>query len=288
MFISDSRLRSDGVPDVCADGRSSVWRPPWWSGWLHVPVALFALLAGYDLVTGRAPGVLELNFALLLCGLIFYGAINLRAQAFSAALCGPCPGRAKRVALTFDDGPDPETTPLVLDALGRCRATFFVVGEKARAHPELIAAMRAAGHQVASHGERHCWRAMTGVTSARRLVLDGLRTLRELGVESGLYFRPPYGLMIPPLVVATREAGVTVVGWSRRSFDTVRRDSPEGFTRKLAACVKNGDIVLLHDAPERRGERPPLGVTAAAFLVAELAARGFELVTVEDLLAGSE
>jgi peptidoglycan-N-acetylglucosamine deacetylase len=267
---------------------SPVWQPPWWSGWLHVPVGLVSIVAFLDLGLGRVPELPEFGLVLLVCGLIVMSIVNLRTQALAPAFCGPRPGSMKRVALTFDDGPDPETTPLVLEALGNHRATFFVVGQKARAHPELISTMQAAGHLIASHGDRHCWRAMTSVLRARQLIVDGAQTLRDLGIEGRRFFRPPYGLMIPPLAAVAREAGVTVVGWSRRSLDTIRSGPPDAFAVNLAARVQNGDIVLLHDAPEHPGGRRPLGITATGRLITELEAKGFEFVTVDELYAATE
>lgn len=283
-------IRHPGSTDTRATARlaagSRAWRPPWWHGWLALPFGLVALVALADLPLGRQPGWPEAGLLLLAGALSVLGAVSLRTQALAPALCGPRPGAAPRVALTFDDGPDPATTPLVLAALGRHRATFFVIGEKARAHPELIHAIRDAGHQVASHGERHCWRAMVGPARARRQILDGRRTLRQLGIDDGGFFRPPYGLMIPPLAAALRQTGSLAVGWSLRSLDTVRRGDPRVFAAALAARVRNGDIVLLHDAPERPGGRRPLGIEAAATLVAALESRGFEFVTVAALHAG--
>lgn len=251
-----------------------------------LPCGLVALVAIADLLLGRQPGWPETGLILLTLALAVLGTVSLRTQALAPAFCGPRPGRMPRVALTFDDGPDPETTPRVLAALGRHRATFFVVGEKARAHPELIRAIRAAGHQVALHGERHCWRAMVGPARARRQILAGRQALHELGVDDGGFFRPPYGLMVPPLAESLRRTGSTAVGWSLRSLDAVRSGDPGVFAARLAARVRNGDIVLLHDAPERPGGRHPLGIAAAAPLVAALDDRGFEFVTVAALHAG--
>lgn len=104
------------------------WRPPWWAGWLHVPVLSVGILGFLDLGLGRVPGWPELALSLAAIGLVVLGVLSLKSQALGPALCGPCPspGPEKRVALTFDDGPDPRTTPRVLEALGDARVTFFV------------------------------------------------------------------------------------------------------------------------------------------------------------------
>jgi peptidoglycan/xylan/chitin deacetylase (PgdA/CDA1 family) len=96
--------------------------------------------------------------------------------------------------------------------------------------------------------------------------------------------RPPYGVTTPAFAVAVRRLGLAVVGWSVRSWDTVRKGEPATLARRLAAAARPGSIVLLHDAPERQGGREPLGPRLVAPLVAALRARGLEPVTVSELL----
>lgn len=265
---------------------AGAWHSPWCAGWLHVPVALGGLIAWLNVAVGRVPGWPEVALFMALVALVVLAVVSLRSQAMGPAFCGPRPAARKVVALTFDDGPDPRTTPQILEALGDRRATFFVVGEKARAHPDLIAAMQARGHAIVSHGERHSWTAMMTVQGARDLVMAGVQSLRELGIEPSPFFRPPYGLMTPPLLSAVREAGLTLVGWSRRSWDTVRSGPADQFAVQLAERIRNGDIVLLHDTADGNRGRKPLGMAATRPLVAALTARGFDLVTVDELARG--
>ncbi|MFD2113587.1 polysaccharide deacetylase family protein [Thiorhodococcus fuscus] len=271
---------------VAPSSSSRPWRPAWWAGWLHLPLALFAMLPYLDLALERRPGWPEYAIGMTLLGLFLLGVFSPRLQAFGPVLCGPRPGVRPRVALTFDDGPDPETTPRVLDALGEHRATFFVIGEKAKRYPELIAAMRAAGHQICSHGIQHSWSLVVSPWRARKLTLGGLRALSWLGVRGRRFFRAPYGLMTPPLMSVLRETGITPVGWSLRSWDSIHPGPADDFAIRLAQRARNGDIILLHDAPEHPGGRRPLGIEATATLVRALTSRGFDLVTVETLYRG--
>ena len=291
---ADTRSVPDPTPcggdrgwPAAAAGRdpAPVWRAPWWAGWVHIPMGGLGVLGILDLWFGRVPGRPELVLVLTVLGLLAFSVFSLRSQALAPAFCGPCPGRGRRprVALTFDDGPDPLTTPHLLAALGEARATFLVVGERARAHPDLIAALRTRGHALAAHGERHSWRALLTVAGARRLVEDGLASLHAVGAPPSRYFRPPYGLVTPPLIQAVRATGLTLLGWSRRSWDTLGFRSPERFARRLAARVRDGDIVLLHDATTTLRRRPVAGRAMVATLVAELSARGFAFVTLEEM-----
>ncbi|EXJ13288.1 polysaccharide deacetylase family protein [Imhoffiella purpurea] len=265
---------------------SSAWRRPWWAGWLNPLAVSFAVVPYLDLLVGRRPGWPELMLGLALSGLFALGVFLPRLQTFGPVLCGPRPGISPRIALTYDDGPDPSTTPRVLEALGDKRATFFVIAEKARAHPELIAAMHEAGHQVCSHGFRHSWWLVISPGRARRLVLQASKVLSRTGIRERRFFRPPYGLMTPPLMRVLRRSGITPVGWSLRSYDTIRSGPADTFAQEIAERARNGDILLLHDAPERPGGRRPLGIDATGTLVKALESKGFELVTIQEIHDG--
>jgi len=273
---------------VAPPSSSLPWRPAWWAGWLHLPLALFAMLPYLDLALERRPDWPEYAIGMTLFGLFLLGVFSPRLQAFGPVLCGPRPGARPRVALTFDDGPDPETTPRVLNALGEHQATFFVIGEKAKRYPELVAAMHAAGHQICSHGIRHSWSLVLSPWRARRLTLGGLHALSQVGVQERRFFRAPYGLMTPPLMSVLRESGITPVGWSLRSWDSIHPGPADAFAIRLAQRTRNGDIILLHDAPEHPGGRRPLGIEATATLVRTLTSRGFDLVAIETLYRGDE
>lgn len=161
--------------------------------------------------------------------------------------CGP-PG-CRAIALTFDDGPDPTHTPAVLDRLRalRVRATFFVIGGKAEAHPDLVARIAEEGHEVGHHSYTH---APPHQTSALGLVAESRRASalleRLLGRPTRLV-RPPYGKLTPGKLLGLWALGQTVVLWNRdpKDFacDTVDPIRRWFETEPLAG----GDILLLHD-----------------------------------------
>jgi peptidoglycan/xylan/chitin deacetylase (PgdA/CDA1 family) len=189
-------------------------------------------------------------------------------------------------ALTFDDGPDPVSTPAVLDALARhgMKATFFMVGARAARHPELVARVVAEGHEIGNHswdhpslptlppaaqGEQIAW------TRAALAPPHGQRLLR-----------PPYGHQTLATLRAARAAGYRTVLWSVSGGDW-RGDDAAALADRIAGALRPGGIVLLHDSlftfeTEAARDRGP--TIAALGLLAERIA-GYRFVTVSKLLA---
>lgn len=159
------------------------------------------------------------------------------------------PPTSRSVALTFDDGPDPRHTPVVLDrlrALG-VRATFFVVGARAEAHPELVARIADEGHEVGHHSYSH---SLPRETSAPTLIAEARRTsallVRLIGSRPRLY-RPPNGKLTPGKLVGLWALGQTVVLWNRDPKDFARA-AVDPIRRWFAdEPLAGGDIILLHD-----------------------------------------
>ena len=164
------------------------------------------------------------------------------------------------VALTFDDGPDPEGTRAVLEALADhgAKATFFLLSSRAERHPDICQQIVSSGHQVGFHGPEH--RSLRGepFTLVREKMAKGLRSLEAAsGVRVDL-FRPPFGAQSLASYLAARSLGLEVVVWA-----TMARDWEAAPYWQLAdsavAGVLPGDIVLLHDAfePGPRGPSQP-------------------------------
>ena len=160
-------------------------------------------------------------------------------------------GSEPSVALTFDDGPHPEGTPAVLEALDRAgaRATFFLVGEQVARHPTLAAELAAAGHGIAVHGYRHRnqLRLAPGMVAA-----DSERaraTIAEAtGVEPTLY-RPAYGIFSAGGLRAVRRSGLEPLLWSRWGRDWAAGASADSIATKLVGGgLGPGEVLLLHDA----------------------------------------
>ncbi len=163
------------------------------------------------------------------------------------------------IALTFDDGPDPEVTPWVLDTLDRyqAKASFFCIAERARRHPDLVREMAARGHPVENHSDRH---GNLFALQGPRALYDELRraqdTLSGLTGRAPSFFRAPFGIRNPWVVPVLDRLGLRLVSWTRRGYDAVLGDSAM-VTTLLVRNLCGGDIVLLHDgscARNRRGE----------------------------------
>lgn len=169
--------------------------------------------------------------------------------------CGP-----GAIALTFDDGPHPERTPRVLDLLAQAKvhATFFLIGERAVAHPELVRRIAAEGHEVGNHSWSHARRLP--FCSGRRIEAELSRcqdALAELTGVTPRLFRPPYGARDVRVYRIARALELTPVLWSVDSFDWAGVSAQRVLAR--ARRARGGDVVLLHDGdPKAEGLLPAL------------------------------
>ena len=154
------------------------------------------------------------------------------------------------VALTFDDGPHPEGTPAVLDALGDTKATFFMVGERVLAAPDVAREVAARGHIVAVHGHRHRnLLRLTPAAIARDLdeAHDAIAT--HTGVSPVLH-RAPYGIYSWAALIEVRRRGWAPILWSRWGHDWRASATPLGVAEEVAGGLTAGDVLLLHDADD--------------------------------------
>jgi peptidoglycan-N-acetylglucosamine deacetylase len=226
-------------------------------------------------------GALSLGWGVLLTAGVIFPRLEMYARVVSRG-----PAGSARVALTFDDGPHPVTTRRVLAALAptRHRATFFVLGEKARRHPGLVREIHAGGHTLAVHGDSHdrlhSFRMPRTVHD--EIVRAGATVQAATGVRPR-FFRPPLGHTSITSVRGARLAGVTLIGWSSRGFDGVRGRSPEAVVEQVARTLVDAAIVMLHDA-EEHDDFEPAAVRALPRLVALLDERGLTSVGLDALL----
>lgn len=163
-------------------------------------------------------------------------------------------GDSGEVALTFDDGPDPETTPAILDMLDhhRARATFFFIGMAAERYPEIVAATAERGHLV----ENHTWAHPHGFAflpprALRRELESAQALLGRLTGRAPRYLRAPAGIRSPWLQPALARLELRLVSWTRRAFDT-RTQDPRRVATRLLRHLAAGDILLLHDGGSAR------------------------------------
>jgi len=167
----------------------------------------------------------------------------------------PAAASARReIALTFDDGPDPEVTPVVLDRLDGAgvKATFFCIGRRAREHPDLCREIAARGHRVENHGDSHSRAfALFGPARMRSDISVAQQTLAGITGEAPRFFRATAGLRNPFLDPVLNRLGLRLAAWTRRSYDTLTGDR-ETVVRRLTRSLGPGDILLLHDGNSAR------------------------------------
>ena len=160
----------------------------------------------------------------------------------------------REVAITIDDGPDPEVTPAVLDLLDAhaTRATFFCIAEQASAQPTLCREIMRRGHSVQNHSQRHSHRfSMLGLRGLADEIGRAQQTLADITGQRPAFFRAPAGLRSPLLAPVLHRLDLQLVSWTRRGYDTLRRE-PDRVLERLTDGLAAGDILLLHDGHAAR------------------------------------
>jgi peptidoglycan/xylan/chitin deacetylase (PgdA/CDA1 family) len=193
-------------------------------------------------------------------------------------------GPDARVALTFDDGPWPGSTDLILDELARTNshATFFVIGRYAAEQPGLIQRMHDEGHQIGNHTfDHHRDGLLRGEPYWREQLARTDEVIAKItGVRPGV-FRPPMGFKAPPQARALRRTELRVVAWSRRTFDGILPSADR--IARVGERLTSGDILLLHDGRDPASRRA-VGAAAQALpaLLSCLQRRGLTPVRVDE------
>jgi len=209
-----------------------------------------------------------------------FGVASIRFNFFQPAFCHGSNDR-QNIAITFDDGPDNETTEMVLDILAEydVPATFFCVGEKVRACPLIVRRMVENGHSLGNHSMHHHWytnflfgkRLESEISAAQDSIVDAVG-------EAPKYFRPPMGLTNPHYKKILRSQGLELIGWNVRSLDLNTTD-PEKVIRRVVNRVDNGSIILLHDSGH---EKDFLRVVLTR-IIEQLSERKFKFVSLDRL-----
>jgi peptidoglycan/xylan/chitin deacetylase (PgdA/CDA1 family) len=216
------------------------------------------LLSGYNVLVEPVPLWIAVSVGVFYSSFVALGVMVMRLEMFGDA-CWFGETDRREVALTFDDGPSPEGTPRVLDALREAglSATFFLIGEKAERHPEIVRRIVAEGHEIGVHSYRH--ERLYVFKTPRQIELD-IRRCQDLIFEiAGVrprFFRPPVGLMSPRIAAGVRRAGLLNVGWTVRTYDGVAHTTKESWLRNALAGLCPGNILLLHDAAEKDNFMP--------------------------------
>ena len=198
------------------------------------------------------------------------------------------PAGREEIALTIDDGPDPEVTPEVLDILDlyAVRATFFCTGEKAARHPDLCREIVARGHAVENHSQHHLHRfSLLGYRGIIKELEEAQTTLAGITGMAPLFFRAPAGLRNPFLDPALSRLGLRLASWSVRAYDT-RTGDVERVAKKLLGGLKKGTILLLHNGNSARTrDRRPVILEALPIILSEARNSGFRFITLREALS---
>lgn len=256
----------------------------------------------------------------LLQHLYLISAAMPKSQLFGPTYIGT-PGLGKKLALTYDDGPNSACTPELLSVLAKhgVRATFFLVGSFVEQRPDLVQQMASAGHEIGNHTHTHPYIPRITLRAAlEELILCEMALLTMGGIQNGdprviaqddvrrvpveqemltnlrairqatgtRLFRAPFGARTPMLIRVARAAGYEVVQWSVFAYDW-RKTTAARVERWVRRGVKGGDVILLHDGDFRQmgGDRAA-SVEATDRLVAHYLSAGYEFVTVSEMLAG--
>lgn len=261
------------------------WRP---SATLHASV-MAHIGAGVGLAL--APQTWPYALAGVACthGVLVWGGLWPRSSLLGPNLTRLPHAAAARgeIALTFDDGPNPEVTPALLDLLDHfgARASFFCIGTQARRHPALLREIVARGHTVENHTETHPHHfSLMGPRAIEREVLAAQQTLAEISGRRPRFFRAVAGLRNVFLEPVLARHELALATWSHRAFDT-RRNDPAAALQRLSQHRRAGDILLLHDGhPAITPGGTPLLLEILPTLLAQLNEAGLKAVTLEDAM----
>jgi peptidoglycan/xylan/chitin deacetylase (PgdA/CDA1 family) len=233
--------------------------------------------------------------ALALAGAAVAGAGLAAAGYQSMAPTGQWYGRTfiglvrgkKRIALTYDDGPNDPHTERLLDVLGRhnVRATFFFIGKYVRLRPEIVRAVHSAGHVIGNHTYTHPLLTFTSAADVRQELTACRAALQDAIGEHSNLFRPPFGGRRPGVLAIAREFGLEPVMWNVTGYDW-NAPPAAAIEQKVSKQIRGGDVILLHDGGHKQmGADRSQTVLATDSLLKLYKSEGYEFVTIPEMLA---
>lgn len=219
----------------------------------RINIATFGLLIVFRLLEIQREILFWVLLFILWFAITSIGSFNIRWNYFLKAQHKNHDVKDTIIALTFDDGPNPEFTPKVLELLKKynAKATFFCIGKQVEKHPEILKQIIAEGHIIGNHSYVHS--NNYGFLSTRKVISDLeknqqlIENITNLKVQ---FFRPPFGVTNPNIAKAVAKLDLKTFGWSVRSYDTVAKN-PETVFKRISSKLQKGDVVLLHDTSEQ-------------------------------------
>ncbi len=211
-----------------------------------------------------------------------FGIKNMRLRFFGKTYCSVSK-KVNKIALTFDDGPDPELTPDILAVLKKhdIKATFFVVGVHAEKYPDMVKKCFDEGHTIANHDLSHSIFSNFRITAPLVRDISKARQIIQTIIEKEtLLYRPPVGLMNSHTLKALRRLGMFCIGWSRSAGDAGNRRLNK--IRQINSLAETGQVVMMHDYLPKPQYKQEI-INQIEQLCTSLKEQNIETVTVDEL-----
>lgn len=218
---------------------------------------------------------------LFIVGIVSWISFNPRINIYSR---GGLTTNKKVIALTFDDGPNPKITPMILDVLNKAdvKATFFVVGKNAVKYPNILLDIFKNGHQIANHSNRHSY----SMLKPPRLILEEVNKTNESVFKiikyRPIYYRPPYGFRTWWGARALSKAGYKIITWDNMTYDYWGIKSNK-LVNKIVKRAKPGGIIVLHDGVEGLSTGNSNVVEALPEIIRRLKSNGYKFISISEL-----
>jgi peptidoglycan/xylan/chitin deacetylase (PgdA/CDA1 family) len=185
----------------------------------------------------------------------------------------------KRIALTFDDGPDALNTPKILEILDKhqVKATFFIIGNKAEKHQDLLQQIISKGHEIGNHSYSHAfWFDLYRRKKMEQDLQKAEDVIMNITGRKTVLFRPPYGVTTPVLAKVVKKLGYKAIGWSVRTYDTVIKEGDK-IKERISDRLHPGAVILMHDDREITAE-------VLEFVIMKIKEEGYRFVGVEEMI----
>ncbi|MBM7649410.1 peptidoglycan/xylan/chitin deacetylase (PgdA/CDA1 family) [Bacillus ectoiniformans] len=229
-----------------------------------------------------------LIFISFILGYMILPTIFIRKLAIGIHKRGP---KTRKIALTFDDGPDPVYTRLLLDVLKKhqAKATFFVVGAKVQAHPDIVKEIHSQGHVIGIHNYYHYSNWLLPPILLRRQLKQAESVIEEVIGERPTYYRPPWGHFNLFSLLSSR--GYETIMWSAIPGDWKQHVKPEELATRLKDAREEGAIITLHDSGDTLGadlHAPRNTVQALDLFLSDPESRTYQFVTIPALIHANQ
>jgi peptidoglycan/xylan/chitin deacetylase (PgdA/CDA1 family) len=218
-----------------------------------------------------------------------YQSMAPTGQWYGRTFTGLAPG-TKKIALTYDDGPNDPYTLLLLEVLAKhdVHATFFFIGRYVRQRPEIVRAIANTGHIIGNHTFTHPNLIFQSAADTRRELSDCRAAVHDAIGEHSNLFRPPFGGRRPATLRIARALGLEPIMWNVTGYDW---NAPPAavIERKVARQMRGGDLILLHDGGHKQmGADRAQTVIATDHLITRYKSEGYEFVTISEMMAKAE